>query len=280
MRVVGSSINHLDLMLRQGHMRLLPGARGLGLDFAGKVEEVGPGVTVISAGVRVWGYTGYVPGPTGTAAEYVLVKATRLSVAPQSIDLNLAAALPVAGLTALQALRVLGVRAGERLLVTGGAGDVGSAAIQLGVSAGADVTASCSSATADFCRSAGAGAVIRYDADDLGIIAASFDAILDTVGADLAAYRRLAARGGRFATVAPRGVVRIPLWLVTAGPRMRLVVGKPSGADLAILAAEVDSGRVRPLVQQSYPLAAIAEAHRDAEQKPGMGKRVLLVNAD
>ncbi len=278
-RVHGSSINHVDLMLRRGRIPL-PGARGLGLDFAGTVEEGYDGAGY-AKGTPVWGYTGYLPGPTGTAAEYLLVKPECLSVAPRSVGLAGASALPVVALTALQGLRdVLRVRAGERLLIIGGAGGVGSAAIQIGVALGAEVTAACRASAADFCRSAGARSVIRYDTDDLRSAATQFDALLDTAGAQLSTYRRLTDRRGRFATITPQGFARIPLWLATPGPRMRPVVGKPSGPDLAQLAAWVDGKKLRPLVAHSYSLEQIAQAHYDAEHHESRGKRVVAVIPD
>ena len=122
--------------------------------------------------------------------------------------------------------------------------------------------------------------MICYDTDDLRSATTRFDVLLDTAGAQLSTYRRLTATKGRFATITPQGFARIPLWLATPGPRMRPVIGKPSGPDLAQLAAWVDAEKLRPLLAQSYPLEEIAQAHYDAEHHPSRGKRVVTVIPD
>ncbi|HEY4395284.1 MAG TPA: NAD(P)-dependent alcohol dehydrogenase [Polyangia bacterium] len=279
-RVRGSSLNAADSGARSGGLKLMTGRKfpkGTGVDFAGEVAALGAGVTDLKVGDKVWGYLGGFPGATGTAAEYAIIKRAGVSRAPTSLDLAKASALPAVALTALQALRALSVKAGDRLLITGASGGVGSSAVQLGVALGARVTAVCSAANAGLVRSLGADQVIDYATADLAALPANFDVALDCHGSRLGQYRRLVARGGKFGSITMKGFAKIPVWLITPGPRLRPIAVKTNSADLQRLAEYVDAGKLKPVIDKEYTLEDIVAAHRALDSGHAAGKRVLRV---
>jgi NADPH:quinone reductase-like Zn-dependent oxidoreductase len=280
-RVHGASVNGSEMMMRSGRLRLLLGGKFpklTGFDFAGEVAALGPGVTGLAVGERVWG--GLARGRTGTAAEFVAVPADRVAASPAGLDLVRAAALPGVGATAITGLRdKLAVREGERLLVRGASGGVGSVAVQWGRAVGARVTALAGARNLDLVR--GLGAVEAFDyattgPTDLG----PFDVVFDTVGTELPAYRRLLAPGGRMATIAvasPRSVAYLLASTVFGSRRVRFYSCDPKRALFADLTASVESGAIRPVVDSVFPLTDIAAAHRALEAGGGRGKQVVRV---
>jgi NADPH:quinone reductase-like Zn-dependent oxidoreductase len=279
-RMHGCSLNAADSGVRSGNLKLMSGRRfpkGTGADGAGEVAALGASVADRKVGDKVWGFLGGFPGATGTAAEYAVFKETAVSPAPKSIDLVQASALPGVALTALQALRSLGVKTGDRVLVTGASGGVGSAAIQLAVALGATVTAVCSAANAGLVRGLGAEAVIDYGKTDLSTVPAVFNAVLDCHGSRLDEYRRLVVRGGKFGSVTLKGFAKIPAWLVTPGPRMRPTAVKTNSADLQTLADHVEAGRLKPVIEKEYALKDIVAAHHALDTGHAAGKRVVRV---
>ncbi|WP_053205223.1 NAD(P)-dependent alcohol dehydrogenase [Jiangella muralis] len=274
-RVHGASVNPSDALFRSGRLRFgarLP--RGTGLDLAGEVVAVGERVDDLAVGDRVWGYRGGLPKRLGTVAEYAVMRADRCAPAPAAVDLVAAAALPTVGLTALQVLRdSLRVRPGDRVLVVGASGGVGTAAVQLAVAMGATVTAVAGPSNADLCHDLGAADV--WDHTAAPPADRVFDAVADLHGAHARDYRRLLDRGGRIATTATRAV---PFALASAllpGPRIRVVQVKARRDDLATLARHVDDGTLRPVVERRYPLDQVAAAHRAVETGHARGKRVI-----
>ena len=279
-RVHGCSLNAADSAVRSGSLKLMSGRKfpkGTGADCAGEVAALGAGVTGLNVGDKVWGFVGGMPGATGTAAEYCVIKRAGVSLAPKSIDLVSAAALPAVGLTALQALRSLGVSSGDRLLIIGASGGVGSTALQLAVALGAKVSAVCGASSADFCRGLGAEEVIDYATADLSKLSPHFDVILDCNGSRLGEYRRLLVRGGKFGSITLKGFAKIPAWLITPGPSMRAIAVKLSSADLQTLAEYVDSGKLKPAIEKEYPFQEIVAAHHALDSGHVRGKRVLRV---
>ncbi|SDS22968.1 NAD(P)-dependent alcohol dehydrogenase [Jiangella sp. DSM 45060] len=275
-RVHGASVNPSDALFRSGRLRFgarLP--RGTGLDLAGEVAAVGEGVDDLTVGDRVWGYRGGLPKRLGTMAEYAVMTAGRCAPAPAAVDLVAAAALPTVGLTALQVLRdALRVRPGDRVLIVGASGGVGSAAVQLAAAMGATVVAVAGPGNADLCRDLGAADVWDHTAlpEPAGC---GFDAVADLHGARVRDYRRLLRRDGRMATTATRGVPFALASTVLRGPRVRVVQVKARRDDLATLARHVDDGTLRPVVERRYPLERIAAAHHAAETGHARGKRVI-----
>ncbi|MFJ9622109.1 NAD(P)-dependent alcohol dehydrogenase [Streptomyces sp. NPDC101181] len=283
-KVHAFSVNGGEAIARSGRIRLLTGRRfprRVGLDFAGEVAAPGAGVTGYDPGDRVWGVLGRTSG-FGSAAEYVAVPAERVGHVPEGLDLVEAAALPVAT-TAVTALRDKArLRPGERLLVRGAAGGVGSAAVQLGRAYGAEVTALARTANLDFVRGLGAHQVVDQRATrptDLG----RFDVVLDCVGTEQRAFRGLLTPGGRMVAIAfdakrpAASLGYIAASAVHRRGRVRFFSGNPLRADLDELARHVTEGTLRPAVDTVFPLEETAAAHRALEAGGVRGKYVVRV---
>lgn len=289
-RVHAASVNGGELLGRSGKVRLVTGLAGrgfpkrTGIDFAGEVAAVGSPMPALSAGDRVWGALARSQG-FGSAAEFVVVRPRQLALAPAGLDLVRAAALPAVGTTVITALRDKAhLAAGERLLVRGASGGVGSVAVQLGRANGAHVTALAGAKNLDFARELGADEAFDYattGAADLG----PFDVVLDTVGTELGAYRRLLAPGGRMVSVtfdAGRMAASLSYIVGSAvfGPRrVRFFSGNPGHQLFAELTRLTESGAIRPVVDSVYPLADVAGAHRALEAGGVRGKIVVDVRA-
>ncbi|MEU5463262.1 NAD(P)-dependent alcohol dehydrogenase [Streptomyces althioticus] len=283
-KVRAFSVNGGEVTARSGRLRLLLGRRfpkRVGLDLTGEVVAAGAGVTGFTAGDLVWGVLGRTG--FGSAAEYVTVSADRVGRLPDGLDPVEAAALPVAT-TAVTALRhKAGLRPGERLLVRGAAGGVGSAAVQLGRAYGAEVTALARAANLDFVRGLGAHEAV----DHRGVRPAElgrFDVVLDTVGTDLRTFRHLLAPGGRMVAIAfDLGRPLASLGYIAGSAvhgrgRVRFFSGDPRQADFEALARHVAEGALRPAADTVFSsLEETAAAHRALEAGGVRGKYVVRV---
>ncbi|MGI5130377.1 NAD(P)-dependent alcohol dehydrogenase [Pseudonocardia sp. CA-107938] len=277
-RVRAVSVNGGELHMRSGELRPFSGNRfpkRIGLDLAGDVVD--PGTSRFVAGEPVWGLLGV---RMGAAAEYVAVPADRLDRIPDGLDAVHAAAL-ASGTTAVTALRdVAALAPRERLLVRGATGGVGHVAVQLGRAMGAHVTGLASAANLDLVKELGADEAIDYrEPGELG----GFDVVLDTVGTDQEAFRRLLAPRGRMVAISfdTAHLLRSVGYLLTHAPRrtrwVRFFSGNPRTPLFAELGRWASSGQVRPHVHAVYPLAEIAAAHRALEQGGVRGKLVVKV---
>ncbi|WP_410618728.1 NADP-dependent oxidoreductase [Amycolatopsis sp. cmx-8-4] len=281
--VEASSVNGHDTIVRAGGLRMVSGRKfpiGVGLDFAGVVVTTGPGVEGHRAGDRVWGMVHPRQRHTvAAAAEYVVVPAERIAPAPAAVPAVEAASLVVAGSTALTALRdSVRLEDGERVLIRGAAGGVGTAAVQLAHAMGGHVTALARDRHAALLHDLGADEVLDYGtttSDRIG----PFDVIVDTVGSELNCYRGRLAKGGRMVTIAlsAPALAAIAASAIHGARRIRTFSANPGSAVLAELAGYVTSGALRPVVQGVYPLADIAAAHKAFEHGGVMGKHVLAV---
>jgi NADPH:quinone reductase-like Zn-dependent oxidoreductase len=283
-QVGASSVNGHDVLVRSGRVRMVSGRRfpiAAGLDFAGVVAETGSGVESYRAGDRVWGAVHpRQRHTTAGAAEYVVVAADRIAPLPADLSAVDAASLVVGGATALIALRdSVRLVKGERVLVRGAAGGVGTAAVQLAHAMGAHVTALARNRHAEVLGDLGADQVLDY-ADTTPEQSGSFDVIVDTVGSDLSQYRRRLTDGGRMVTVALSGaaLAAIAASTVHGGRRIRAFSANPDTALLRDVAGYVNLGALRPVVHGVYPLADIASAHRAFEQGGALGKHVVAVS--
>ncbi len=278
-RVAASSVNGTDLGLRRGDMKIATVARmpfTPGFDLAGEVLRCGPAVTAFTPGDQVMALLGHAGGGQ---AELVLIDQERAARAPTTVPPTAAAALPLAGLTALQALygkAGLQARSGARVLVLGGAGGIGSFGVQL---AGAHVTASVSAQRREFVSELGADVVVDRHAVDVTASGERWDVILDAPGRlRLAAAQPILRPGGILVSTRPLG----PDALRSAGPaRWRGGPGRFAGvmttarsADLAHLAALVDSGRLRVPLDRVVPMSQASAAHRHAEN--GVRGKVVI----
>jgi NADPH:quinone reductase-like Zn-dependent oxidoreductase len=283
-RVTATSINAADTAIRSGKLRRLTGTRfprGSGFDFTGEVTAVAEDVDTSTVGDLVWGFINSIrQGPTAAAADYVLAPAGAVALAPSGMDPVSAAALPGAAGSALRALRRAGLLPGERILIRGAGGGVGTAAVQLAHSMGAHITALARAEHLDFVRALGADAVADYhrtDPPQLG----PFDVVLDPVASDLRAYRQLLSPRGRYLAMTIGGAsdgAYLAASTFLGARRVRLTQAPPDGVALAELTSHVDAGTVHPVIHSTYQLDDIAAAHRSMQRPGGFGKRVVVVN--
>lgn len=301
-RVAAAGLNPVDARIRSGDLRLIEPRRRfplvLGSEVAGHVDALGPGVMGFAIGDRV--VARLAKNRLGGLAEYVVTDAGLLARAPRSVDLEVAAGLPLAGVTALQMLRdELRVQPGWRLFVPGGAGGVGVFAIQLGVAMGARVATTASPRGRDLVERLGADPVIDYTAQRADRVLRDADGVLDLRGGpDLRSAISVARRGSRVVSIAgvpePRTAtidLRRP-WLAplfaimsrdvrraarAAGVDYRRAFMRPNGVDLADLAHRVDGGRLEIVVDRDYPVARFAEAFAHLESGRAKGKLVVTM---
>jgi NADPH:quinone reductase-like Zn-dependent oxidoreductase len=285
-RVRAASLNPLDWKVRNGSLRFVLPKKFpliLGFDVAGEVEAVGPEVTRFEPGDPVFGQA--LQRHAGGHAEAVLMQESALAHKPESLSFEEAAALPMAGLTALQALRDKGeVATGERVLINGAAGGVGHFAVMIARVVGARVTAVASGRNQDFVRQLGAERAIDYQEEDFTADEETYEVIFDAVGTS--SYRDceyiLADKGVYVSTLAgPAAILAIAgtrlRGLFGEGRRAAAVMVRPDAADLELLAGWADRGRLRPHVERVFSLDEIRAAHEASESGHTRGKIVVRI---
>jgi NADPH:quinone reductase-like Zn-dependent oxidoreductase len=268
--------------LMPGFYKLRAGVRGR--DVAGTIEAVGASVTNFRAGDEVMGIA------EGSFAELAIARPDKLVPKPARITMEEAASIPISGLTALQAIRDVGkVQSGQRVLVIGAGGGVGTLTVQIARAFGAEVTGVCSTSKVDLVRSIGAEEVIDYTREDFADGSRRWDVIVDTAGRrPLSVLRRALTPHGTLGIVGGEGggrwtggffrqMLRGPLLSLFSGQKLRPVVSKENFEDLQTLAALVEAGRVAPMVGRTYPLVEAAEAIRELERGHARGKIVVTV---
>lgn len=293
-KVRAAAINPLDWHYMRGtpyFMRMGTGLRypkeiRLGVDFAGTVEAVGRGVTRFRPGDAVFG------GRTGALAEYVVVKQDRaIAHRPAVLSPEQAAGVAIAGTTALQGLRDAGrLRPGERVLINGASGGVGTFAVQIARSLGAHVTGVCSTRNVAMVRGLGAHEVIDYKHADYTQGAARFDVILDNVGnRTLRENRRVLKPDGRYVLIGGGGpddgrwvgpmLKPVGAWMMSwfVGQDMGMLLADLNQRDMTVLGELMQAGRVTPVIDRRYPLHDIAAAIRYLETGRARGKVVIDV---
>ncbi|MFI7350683.1 NAD(P)-dependent alcohol dehydrogenase [Streptomyces sp. NPDC049936] len=282
-RVRAAGVNGGDLLDRTGKVRLVTGRdfpKTCGIDFAGEVAEVGASVRGVRVGERVWGLLGR---STGAMAEYVAVSPRRIASAPDALTPEEAVSLLAGATTAVTALRdKAALQPGERLLVRGGSGGVGSVAVQVGKVLGAHVTALAGGQNLDFVRGLGADDALDHRTTALSALG-RFDVVLDTVGTRQSPVRRLLAPGGRMVAVTIdfdrplAGIAGVLASAVHGRGRIRAFSGNPDSALLAEVTRLVDHGDLVPVVDTVHPLDRVADAHRALEAGGVRGKHVVRV---
>ena len=255
----------------------------LGADIAGQVEAVGRNVTQFHPGDEVFGDIS--AQVNGGFAEYTCAREAELALKPANLTFEQAAAVPMAALTALQGLRDKGrVQPGQKVLVQGASGGVGTFAVQLAQHFGAEVTAVCSTRNMDTARSLGADYVIDYTRDDFTHSGQTYDLILAVNGYHpISAYRRALTPKGVYVMVggSPAQIFQATLlgpWMTRSGGRqMRIVTGKPNQPDLLMLKALIEGGKLMPVIDRCYPLSEAPEALRYLGAGHARGKVVISV---
>jgi NADPH:quinone reductase-like Zn-dependent oxidoreductase len=291
-RVRAASVNAYDWHFMAGSPFLVrvsgsglrrPKDQRLGVDLAGQVEAVGANVTGLHVGDEVFGRG------VGAFAEYACARGDRVALKPANLSFEAAAAVPIAGLTALGALRDSGhVQPGQRVLIQGASGGVGTFAVQLAKIFGADVTAVCSAKSVETVCTLGADHVVDYTHEDVTRTGQRFDLIVGVNGYhSVFAYRRLLAPTGRYVMVGAANARLLRAFLQMAlfgrmmcrdGKRtMAIHSANPTPQDLADLVDLLAAGRLVPVIDQSYPLSQTAEAFRHLEAGHPRGKIVLTV---
>jgi NADPH:quinone reductase-like Zn-dependent oxidoreductase len=289
-RVRAASVNPADWYAMAGfpyvarpQMGLRTPRARLGLDVAGEVVAVGERVTRFKAGDEVFG------AGSGTLAEYAAVPEDALVAKPAKLSFEQAAAVPVAGLTALQGLRDKGgIRPGRRVLINGASGGVGTFAVQVAKAFGADVTGVCSPRNVELVASLGADQVIDYTRQDFTRTGRRYDLLLDVAGSrPWSACRRVLEPGATLVLVgAPKGsrllgplghILGVSLASLRTSQTVRFFISTARTADLAALGELLAAGTVTPVVERSYALRDAAEALRYLGQGHAKGKLVVTV---
>ncbi|MEU5903204.1 NAD(P)-dependent alcohol dehydrogenase [Micromonospora sp. NPDC047467] len=295
-RVEAAALNAYDWHIMRGEPRMArlamggsrPRARIRGRDFAGRVEAVGADVGQVRPGDAVFGDLG---DANGAFAEYVCVPANLVAPTPANLTPQQAAALPLAGVTALMGLcDVAQVQPGHRVLVNGASGGVGTLAVQLAKALGATVTGVCSTRNVDLVRALGADHIVDYTRDDFTHDARRHDVVFDLVGnRSLTALRRALTPTGTL-VLSGGGVYHGrslvgPVWLLARGRllapfvRQRIVTltAAPSRQHLESLRAHAEAGRLTPIVDRTYPLHEVPDAIRYLEGEHARAKVVISV---
>src|SRR5438067_8958629 len=294
-RVRAASVNPLDWHFIEGTpyvMRAMgvglrkPKDTRLGVDFAGTVEAVGKNVTKFKPGDEVFG------GRGGAFAQYVCPRATRaVALKPASMSFEDAASVNIAGITALQALRDKGkVQPGQKVLINGASGGVGTFAVQIAKSLGADVTGVCSTRNVDLVKSLGADHVIDYTKEDFTKTGQRYDVILDNVGTQpLLSFRRALIPKAKYVMIGGGGPndqgligplfrpIKAMLLSPFVSQEMGMFMADTNQKDLAVLADLMQSGKVKPVIDRTYKLSEVPAAIAYLEQGHARGKVVITV---
>ncbi|MFJ6936539.1 NADP-dependent oxidoreductase [Streptomyces sp. NPDC101132] len=274
-RVHAAGVNPVDWKTRaSGALIAWGGTPMTGWDVSGTVEAVGPGVTLFQPGDEVFGMPRF-PSQAGGYAEYVTAPARQFARKPASLTHQQAAALPLAALTAWQALNdTAGLRAGQRVLVHAAAGGVGHFAVQIAKALGAYVIGTASAGKHDFVRSLGADEVVDYRSTAFEEVVADVDVVIDSIGGDYGARSlKVLKPGGTLITL--NGPDDIPAG--AEGFRTGWTLVEPDFAGMQAIAAMAEEGSLRPEIDTVLPLAEAAKAHEIGERGRTTGKIVLSV---
>jgi NADPH:quinone reductase-like Zn-dependent oxidoreductase len=253
-----------------------------GFDVAGRVEAVGSNVTQLRPGAEVFGWC------EGSFAEYASVPEGQLVQKPTNLTFEQAAAVPISGFAALQALRNTGgVQPGQQVVIIGASGGVGSFAVQLAKAFGAEVTGVCSTKSVEMVRSLGADHVIDYTQEDFTRTGQHYDLILEMAGnRSLADLRRALTPKGTLVLVGGSGgrwfmgtgrTLRAVLVSPFVGQRLRSFFSKPKRADLVVLKELIEAGKVTPVIDRTFPLSETSAAIRYVGERSTQGKTVITV---
>lgn len=250
----------------------------LGTELAGEVEAVGNDVSKFKVGDKVFAFPG---ANFGSHAEYRCMREDdAVALKPNNLSYDEAAALSFGGTTALEFFQLSKLQRGERVLVNGASGGVGTAAVQLAKHFGAEVTGVCSTANVELVRSLGATHVIDYSRGDFTQNGETYDVIMDTVGtAPYSRCKKSLKKGGRFLLVVGglRDLLQIPLVNLTSSNR---IIGGPKGGQpdqLRFLAKLAEAGEFRPFIDRRYPFDQIVEAHRYVDTGRKRGNVIITV---
>jgi len=281
-KVHASSVNPIDWKIRKGMLRLLTGNNFpmvLGFDVSGEVVAVGEGVTQFKPGDLIYARLDQLPG--GAYAEYAAVAAKVAAFKPENLTHEQAAAVPLAALTALQALRDEGgLRPGHRVLINGSSGGVGTFAVQIAKAMGAEVTAVCSTKNIELVKTLGADRTIDYTQQDFTQDPVQYDIVFDAVGnRSFTQCKGVLTPKGVYVPTQPLPASFLESFLTHPWPgqKAKVVILKSSAEDLAYLKNLIEAGKIRAVIDRTYSLPEIAIAHAHSETEHAVGKIVITV---
>jgi len=279
-RVHAAGVNPIDWKIRAGHMRSRMASHlpfTLGVDLSGVIEAIGPDVADLKIGDEVYGQAAVFNGGSGSFAEAAVTPASGVAAKPQKLDYPEAGALPLAGVSALQALTEhLRISPGQKVLIHGGAGGIGSIAIQIAKHLGAYVATTVSPRNIDFSKRLGADEVIDYNKENFADVLNGFDAVLDTVGGDTYVRSfKVLKKGGRIVSLleSPREDL-----MKEFGVEASSIFTQATTERLMKLAELVDQGAVRVEIEKTFPLDLAAAALDYVEKQSPRGKVALIVS--
>ncbi|MBE9182009.1 NAD(P)-dependent alcohol dehydrogenase [Oculatella sp. LEGE 06141] len=282
-KVYATSVNPVDWKIRKGMLKLVTGNRfpqTLGFDVSGEVVKLGDRVRLFQLGDAVYARLNQLPGTA--YAEYVAVSESVAAAKPKNMTHTEAAAVPLAALTALQALRNQGqLQANQQVLINGASGGVGTYAVQIAKALDAEVTAVCSSKNVELVQSLGSDRVIDYTQQDITQDSSQYDVIFDAVGKQsFSACKPLLKPNGIYVTTLPTPELFLQIGLTSflPGKKAKFILVQSSGSDLDYLKDLIETGKVRSVIDRTFPLAEAAAAHTYSESDRTSGKIVLTVS--
>lgn len=278
-RVYASSINPIDWKIRAGMLKILTGNKFpmiLGFDVAGEVVEVN-GITQFKPGDQIYAHLNQLPG--GAYAEYAVVAALSAAAKPTNMSYEEAASVPLAAMTALQAWRdESNLKPGQKVLVNGASGGVGIFAVQIAKVLGAEVTAVCGTSNLEMAKSLGADRVIDYKQQDFTQDTTKYDIVFDVVGnSSLSTCKNILQPNGIYVTTQPYPGNYFQSFITgfLPGQKYKVILLKSRGSDLAYLKQQIEAGKIRTIIDSTYPLSEIASAHTYSEAGHAVGKIVV-----
>ncbi|MFS0861169.1 NAD(P)-dependent alcohol dehydrogenase [Fredinandcohnia sp. 179-A 10B2 NHS] len=290
-KIHAASLNFGNLVLLKGEPYLARLAFGLfkpkypipGGDIAGEVEAVGKNVTLFQPGDPVFGDLS--GSGWGGFAEYVSVPETSLVMKPYNLSFEEAASVPMAGVTALQGIRDKGkIKPGQKVLINGASGGVGTFAIQLAKLFGSEVTAVCSTRNVDIARSIGADHIIDYTLENFTLKPQKYDLIIGANGSHpISAYKRVLKPNGIFVHIGGaesqmyQAIMLGPWISMTEGKKMGSFLHRPARKDLVFLKEQIEAGTIKPVIDRRYQISEIRDAFRYFEEGHSQGKVVISI---
>ncbi len=280
-KVHASSVNPIDWKTRKGMISILTGNKFpliLGFDVAGEVVAVGSQVTRFKGGDAIYGSTSF---PGGAYAEFAAIPENLAVAKPTNMSYEQAATVPLAALTALQSLRDLGnIKSGQKVLINGASGGVGVFAVQIAKALGAEVTGVCSAKNLDLVKSLNADLVIDYTQQDFTKGNVQYDIIFDAVAKkSFSDCRKVLTPNGVYVSTLPipEVILQSVLTAFLPGQKAKIVLEKPNSQDLGYLKELIEAGKLRTVIDRTYPLQELTEAHRYSEGERTVGKIAIAI---
>lgn len=284
-KVIGSSVNPVDCGIRRGLLKRfiklkLPAV--IGVDTSGEVVEAGKNVKKFKAGDKVYAYLGI--QNNGGYGEFVSIPESYAALTPKNISVVKAGVIPGVGMTAYEAFYVqTKLKAGEKVLINGAAGGVGTFAIQIAKNIGADVTGVCSTSKAEFIKQLGADKIIDYKKEDLYSLKERYDVILNCVrGAEVSKLKKLLTPKGRLINITGNPLLTpfIKIANIFSSKKTFSFFVKTDGDNLKGLTELIEAKKVKPIIEKTYSWKELAEAHKHVETGRVTGKICVRVGED